>query len=79
MRSMRSTPPRWTRCWPTRNCWLTTDQLVEGTITIVAGVDLTVTKVDGVTYIDGNPILVQNVQATNGVIHVLGAVLVPES
>ena len=58
---------------------LTTDQLVEGTITTVAGVDLTVTKVDGVTYIDGNPILVQNVQATNGVIHVLGAVLVPES
>jgi uncharacterized surface protein with fasciclin (FAS1) repeats len=82
-------PATLNRCWPTRNCWppcspttsgkLTTDQLVEGTITTVAGVDLTVTKVDGVTYIDGNPILVQNVQATNGVIHVLGAVLVPES
>ena len=47
--------------------------------TTVAGIDLTVTKVDGVTYVDGNPILVQNVQATNGVIHVIGAVLVPES
>ena len=58
---------------------LNTDQLAEGKLTTVAGIDLTVTKVDGVTYVDGNPILVQNVQATNGVIHVIGAVLVPES
>ena len=56
---------------------LTTDVLVPGKLMTVAGVELTVTRVDGVTYIDGNPILVQNVQATNGVIHVLGAVLVP--
>jgi len=58
---------------------LTTDMLEAGTLTTVAGVDLTITKEDGVTYIDGNPILLQNVRATNGVIHVLGAVLVPES
>ena len=58
---------------------LTTDMLLEGKLMTVAGVELTVTKVDGVTYIDGNPIVVQNVQATNGVIQVLGAVLVPES
>lgn len=58
---------------------LNTDQLVEGKLLTVAGVELTVTKVDGVTYLDGNPILVQNVQATNGVIHVIGAVLVPAS
>jgi len=58
---------------------LTTDMLEAGTLTTVAGVDLTITKEDGVTYIDGNPILVQNVRATNGVIHVLGSVLVPES
>ncbi|MEQ1872792.1 MAG: fasciclin domain-containing protein [Ilumatobacteraceae bacterium] len=58
---------------------LTTDMLDEGTLTTVAGVDLTITKVDGITYIDGNPILVQNVRATNGVIHVLGSVLVPEA
>jgi uncharacterized surface protein with fasciclin (FAS1) repeats len=58
---------------------LTTDQLVEGKLMTVAGVELTVTKVDGVTYIDGNPILVQNVQASNGVIQVMGAVLVPAS
>ncbi|MCE9622794.1 MAG: fasciclin domain-containing protein [Actinomycetia bacterium] len=58
---------------------LTTDMLTEGKLTTVAGVDLTITKKDGVTYIDGNPILVQNVRATNGVIHVLGAVLVPQT
>lgn len=58
---------------------LTTDMMEAGTLTTVAGVDLTITKVEGVTYVDGNPILVQNVRATNGVIHVLGAVLVPES
>ena len=58
---------------------LTTDQLKEGKIMTVAGVELTVTKKDGVTYIDGNPIVVQNVQATNGVIQVMGAVLVPAS
>jgi len=43
----------------------------------VAGDTLKVTIVDGVINIDGNPILVQNVQASNGVIHVMGAVLVP--
>ena len=58
---------------------LTTEMLQPGMLTTVAGVDLEVTVVDGVTLIDGNPILVQNVQASNGVIHVLGAVLVPES
>jgi len=57
----------------------TTDMLEPGTLTTVAGVDLTITKKDGVTYIDGNPILVQNVRATNGVIHVIGAVLVPQT
>lgn len=58
---------------------LTADMLAAGTLTTVAGVDLTITKVDGITYVDGNPILVQNVRASNGVIHVLGAVLVPAS
>jgi uncharacterized surface protein with fasciclin (FAS1) repeats len=52
---------------------------VEGTLKTVEGEDLTVTKKDGVTYIDGNPIVVQNVQASNGVIQVLGAVLLPPS
>jgi len=69
---------------------ITIDQLTDGQkLTTVAGVDLTVTiteetvtvggttSVQKVVNIDGNPILVQNVQATNGVIHVMGAVLVP--
>jgi transforming growth factor-beta-induced protein len=57
---------------------ITIDQLKDGDVlTTVAGDTLAVTIVDGVVNIDGNPILVQNVQATNGVIHVIGAVLVP--
>ncbi|MDO8364133.1 MAG: fasciclin domain-containing protein, partial [Actinomycetota bacterium] len=56
---------------------LTTDMLVEGPLMTVAGVKLTVTKVDGVTYVDGNAIAVSNVRATNGVIHVLTDVMVP--
>ena len=70
---------------------ITLDQLTDGQkLTTVAGDTLTVTiteetvTVNGVQTtrkvynIDGNPILVQNVQATNGVIHVMGAVLVPK-
>ncbi len=53
------------------------DQLPKGTIKTLAGDDLTITKIDGVTYIDGNAVTVQNVQATNGVIHVASNVLVP--
>lgn len=57
---------------------ITTDQLTDGMeLKTVAGDTLKVTIVDGVINIDGNPILVQNVQASNGVIHVMGAVLVP--
>ena len=58
---------------------LTTDMLKEGKLTTVAGVDLTITKKDGQTLVDGHPIAVQNVLATNGVIHAMGDVLVPES
>lgn len=49
-------------------------------LTTVAGIDLEVTKDDaGNTLINGIPVAVGNVQATNGVIHVLGEVLVPPS
>ena len=58
---------------------LNIDQLAEGTLKTVEGEELTITKKDGVTYVDGNPIVVQNVQATNGVIQVIGAVLLPPS
>ena len=58
---------------------LTTDMLVEGELETVNGEMLTITKKDGVTYVNGSPIAVQNVQATNGVIHAMGAVLIPPS
>jgi transforming growth factor-beta-induced protein len=58
---------------------LTTDQLVDGPLMTIAGVELTVTHDGDTVLIDGNPIAVQNVQATNGVIHAMGAVLVPEA
>jgi transforming growth factor-beta-induced protein len=58
---------------------LTTADLEEGTYTTVAGVDLEVTKSDGRTFVNGVEIVVQNVLASNGIIHVIGGVLVPES
>lgn len=60
---------------------ITTDQLVDGgTLETVEGEELTVTKDDaGNWLIDGNPIAVQNIQAGNGVIHAMGAVLLPPS
>jgi transforming growth factor-beta-induced protein len=59
---------------------ITTDQLKEGKLTTVEGEDLTVTKdANGNWLINGNPIAVQNIQATNGVIHAMGAVLLPPS
>lgn len=57
---------------------LTIDKLPPGTYTTVAGVDLTISvDADGNTLVNGQPIVVQNVQATNGVIHVIGSVLIP--
>jgi transforming growth factor-beta-induced protein len=50
------------------------------TLETVAGIELEITKDDaGNTLINGIPVAVGNVQATNGVIHVLGEVLVPPS
>jgi uncharacterized surface protein with fasciclin (FAS1) repeats len=60
---------------------ITTDQLTDGgTLVTVQGEELSVTKDDaGNWLIDGNPIAVQNIQAGNGVIHAMGAVLLPPS
>lgn len=59
---------------------ITTDQLKEGKLTTVEGEDLTVSKdANGNWLIDGQPIAVQNIQASNGVIHAMGAVLLPPS
>jgi transforming growth factor-beta-induced protein len=57
---------------------LTTADLKEGQLKTVSGDSLTVTKKDGVTYLDGVPIVVSNVEATNGIIQVIGKVLVPK-
>lgn len=56
---------------------LSTADLKEGKLKTVAGVEITVTKKDGQTFIDGKPIAVGNVEATNGIIHVMTDVLVP--
>jgi uncharacterized surface protein with fasciclin (FAS1) repeats len=58
---------------------LTTGDLKAGPLETVAGVDLTVTvDSDGTVSIDGHPIQVSNVPASNGIIHVMDAVLIPE-
>lgn len=56
---------------------VTVEQLKEGKVTTVAGYELTVTKQDGKTFLDGKEIKQANVLATNGVVHVMGDVLVP--
>lgn len=60
---------------------VTTDQFVDGgTLKTVQGEELTTTLDDnGNWLINGNPIAVQNIQASNGVIHAMGAVLLPPS
>ena len=59
---------------------ITTDQLKEGDLTTLSGEVLKVTKdADGNWLINGTPIAVQNIQASNGVIHAMGAVLIPPS
>ncbi len=60
---------------------ITSDQFTDGgKLTTVQGEELTTTKDDqGNWLINGNPIAVQNIQASNGVIHAMGAVLLPPS
>jgi transforming growth factor-beta-induced protein len=60
---------------------ITTDQFTDGgKLTTVQGEDITTTKdANGNWLINGNPIAVGNIQATNGVVHAMGAVLLPPS
>ncbi|MBI4933103.1 MAG: fasciclin domain-containing protein [Actinobacteria bacterium] len=60
---------------------ITTDQFTDGgKLTTVQGEDITTTlDENGGWLINGNPIAVQNIQASNGVIHAMGAVLLPPS
>jgi transforming growth factor-beta-induced protein len=60
---------------------ITTDQFTDGgKLTTVQGEDLTTTlDENGNWLINDNPIAVQNIQASNGVVHAMGAVLLPPS
>jgi transforming growth factor-beta-induced protein len=49
------------------------------TLTTLQGADLTITKDGDKTFVNGIEIAVSDVPATNGVIHVIGGVLVPNS
>ena len=60
---------------------ITTDQFIDGgKLTTVQGEELTTTlDENGNWLINDNPIAVQNIQAANGVVHAMGAVLLPPS
>ena len=49
------------------------------TLTTLHGTNLTITKVGDKTFVNGIEIVVSDVPATNGVIHVIGGVLIPNS
>jgi uncharacterized surface protein with fasciclin (FAS1) repeats len=53
--------------------------LKPGKLTTVAGIDLDVTRDGDTVLINGSPIVAGDVMATNGVVHVLGDVLLPPS
>jgi uncharacterized surface protein with fasciclin (FAS1) repeats len=51
--------------------------LKPGKLTTVAGIDLDVTRQGDTVLINGSPIVAGDIVATNGVVHVLGDVLLP--
>jgi uncharacterized surface protein with fasciclin (FAS1) repeats len=53
--------------------------LEEGELQTLAGIPLTITREGDTVLVNGNPVVASDVQATNGVIHVMGDVLVPPS
>jgi len=59
---------------------LTAESLTDGQeLTTLQGQTLKVTKSGDQVLINGIPVIAADVPATNGVIHVIGGVLVPES
>jgi uncharacterized surface protein with fasciclin (FAS1) repeats len=58
---------------------LNLDELEAGTYETVNGAEIEITKDDGVTLVNGVPVAVGNIQATNGVVHAIGEVLLPPS
>ena len=53
------------------------DVVAAGTLTALNGDTLTITQADGHTYINAVEILMTDIVASNGVIHVIGGVLLP--
>lgn len=53
--------------------------LQPGKLTTVAGIDLEITKKGDQVLVNGFPIVVADVEATNGIVHVMGDVLLPPS
>lgn len=53
--------------------------LQEGELQTLAGIALQITRDGDQVLVNGNPVMAADVQATNGVIHVMGDVLVPPS
>ncbi|MGL4994388.1 MAG: fasciclin domain-containing protein [Bacteroidales bacterium] len=53
-------------------------EFTEGTVPTLLGIPLSVTIMDGVVYLDNAKITLKNVEGSNGVIHVIDAVLIPE-
>jgi uncharacterized surface protein with fasciclin (FAS1) repeats len=53
--------------------------LQPGTLTTVAGIDLEITRKGDQVLVNGFPIAVADVEATNGIVHVMGDVLLPPS
>lgn len=53
--------------------------LQEGALQTLAGIPLQITRDGDTVLVNGNPVVASDVQATNGVIHVMGDVLVPPS
>lgn len=56
---------------------LTLADLKDGALTTVAGIDLEITHRGDTVLINGNPIAAGDIVATNGIIHVMGDVLLP--
>lgn len=54
-------------------------ELQEGELQTLAGIALQITRDGDQVLVNGNPVMAADVQATNGVIHVMGDVLVPPS
>lgn len=59
---------------------ITSDQVVKlNSATTIAKADVSVTVIDGKVYINDSQVITADVHASNGVIHIIDTVLIPES